>query len=221
MSTRSPATSTYQRRPEDVVASNGREVEQFATEACVARQNSGLLVPPPRIPPQMLDEAYERCDEVTGEYAKTFYLGTKLMTEAECTVHPTKCLCSNAMACSSFRRRPNQFHTKDDVFQADVRHQHAALSSDCASIRGEICYNYYGCNGSNPNKACAKANLPAWLVNSRDVIPGKNQCCGANLNCVKDANSGEARCFSNKIADIGGTHMNLGAHAVQGQQVKK
>jgi hypothetical protein len=149
------------------------------------------------------------------------FLGTKLMTEAECTVHPTKCLCSNAMACSSFRRRPNQFHTKDDVFQADVRHQHAALSSDCASIRGEICYNYYGCNGSNPNKACAKANLPAWLVNSRDVIPGKNQCCGANLNCVKDANSGEARCFSNKIADIGGTHMNLGAHAVQGQQVKK
>jgi hypothetical protein len=81
MESGSPATSTYQRRPEDVVASNGREVEQFATEACVARQNSGLLVPPPRIPPQMLDEAYERCDEVTGEYAKTFYLGTKLMTQ--------------------------------------------------------------------------------------------------------------------------------------------
>lgn len=81
MESGSPATSTYQRRPEDVVASNGREVEQFATEACVARQNSGLLVPPPRIPPAMLDEAYERCDEVTGEYAKTFYLGTKLMTQ--------------------------------------------------------------------------------------------------------------------------------------------
>lgn len=28
----------------------------------------------------MLDEAYERCAEVTSEYAKTFYLGTQLMT---------------------------------------------------------------------------------------------------------------------------------------------
>ena len=80
MESGSPSTSTYQRRPEDVVASNGREVEQRALEACVARQKSGILVPPPRVPPAMLDAAYERCDEVTGEYAKTFYLGTKLMT---------------------------------------------------------------------------------------------------------------------------------------------
>ena len=80
MESGSPSTSTYQRRPEDVVASNGREVEQFALEACVARQKSGILVPPPRVPQAMLDAAYERCDEVTGEYAKTFYLGTKLMT---------------------------------------------------------------------------------------------------------------------------------------------
>lgn len=28
----------------------------------------------------VLDEAYERCGEVTSEYAKTFYLGTQLMT---------------------------------------------------------------------------------------------------------------------------------------------
>lgn len=29
---------------------------------------------------RLLDEAYERCGEVTSEYAKTFYLGTQLMT---------------------------------------------------------------------------------------------------------------------------------------------
>jgi len=75
-----PASATFQRRPEDVVASNGREVEQFALECCVKRQTSGIRAPPPSIPSDMLDGAYERCREVTGEYAKTFYLGTKLMT---------------------------------------------------------------------------------------------------------------------------------------------
>lgn len=69
------APATYQRRPEDVVASNGREVEQYALQCCVKRQTSGLLVPKPSIPQDMLDSAYERCREVTGEYAKTFYLG--------------------------------------------------------------------------------------------------------------------------------------------------
>ena len=39
MESGSPATSTYQRRPEDVVASNGREVEQFASLP-VMRQKS-------------------------------------------------------------------------------------------------------------------------------------------------------------------------------------
>lgn len=30
--------------------------------------------------PARLEKAYERCGEITGEYAKTFYLGTQLMT---------------------------------------------------------------------------------------------------------------------------------------------
>lgn len=67
--------STFARRPEDVVASNGREVEQFALQCCVKRQTAGLFAPAPSIPQDMLDQAYERCREVTGEYAKTFYLG--------------------------------------------------------------------------------------------------------------------------------------------------
>jgi len=71
---------TYQRSPEFVVASNGREVEQRALRACVNRYKSNLKVPKPEIPKEMLESAYERCRVVTGEYAKTFYLGTKLMT---------------------------------------------------------------------------------------------------------------------------------------------
>ncbi|KAI5059028.1 hypothetical protein GOP47_0025347 [Adiantum capillus-veneris] len=34
----------------------------------------------PEISPQILEEAYTRCGEVCAEYAKTFYLGTMLMT---------------------------------------------------------------------------------------------------------------------------------------------
>ena len=67
--------ATFQRNPDDVVASNGREVEQFALECCVKRQTSGEMAPEPSIPQDMLDSAYERCREVTAEYAKTFYLG--------------------------------------------------------------------------------------------------------------------------------------------------
>ena len=44
------------------------------------RQTSGERVPPPKINDDTLDDAFERCREVTAEYAKTFYLGTKLMT---------------------------------------------------------------------------------------------------------------------------------------------
>jgi len=75
-----PEQQTYARTPESVVASDGRAVEQFALERCVERQVAGTKTPPPKIPEDMLDAAYERCNEVTAEYAKTFYLGTKLMT---------------------------------------------------------------------------------------------------------------------------------------------
>ena len=71
---------TFQRRPEDVVRSNGKEVELFALKACVKRQESGQLAPKINVVPSALEPAFERCREVTAEYAKTFYLGTKLMT---------------------------------------------------------------------------------------------------------------------------------------------
>ena len=87
--------NTYQRRPEDVVASNGREVEQLALQACVKRQLSGGSTPKPQIPQEMLDSAYERCREVTGEYAKTFYLGARpplTSTPAAASRLPPHCL---------------------------------------------------------------------------------------------------------------------------------
>ena len=71
---------TFQRRPEDVVRSNGKEVELFALKACVKTQESGQLAPKMNVVPSALEPAFERCREVTAEYAKTFYLGTKLMT---------------------------------------------------------------------------------------------------------------------------------------------
>ena len=75
------APSSARRRPEDVVAGpNGYEVEQRALEACVERQVNDVRAPRFNVPEDTLDAAYERCREVTAEYAKTFYLGTKLMT---------------------------------------------------------------------------------------------------------------------------------------------
>ncbi|CAL1373172.1 unnamed protein product [Linum trigynum] len=35
----------------------------------------------PKLDGEFLDESYERCREICAEYAKTFYLGTRLMTE--------------------------------------------------------------------------------------------------------------------------------------------
>ncbi|XP_015072370.1 phytoene synthase 2, chloroplastic-like [Solanum pennellii] len=43
--------------------------------------NENLCCKNPRFDPMFLDEAYELCRKICEEYAKTFYLGTKLMTE--------------------------------------------------------------------------------------------------------------------------------------------
>lgn len=44
------------------------------------RLPNGVPLPPSRWTAKSLEEAYVRCGEVTSEYAKTFYLGTQLMT---------------------------------------------------------------------------------------------------------------------------------------------
>lgn len=60
----------------------GREVEERALDCCIQMHQDhphGLQMPS-RFGTGGLDEAYERCGVVTASYAKTFYLGTQLMT---------------------------------------------------------------------------------------------------------------------------------------------
>eukprot|EP00877_Chromochloris_zofingiensis_P001479 jgi/Chrzof1/11331/Cz05g32220.t1_PSY[v5.2] len=61
----------------------GREVEESAMWRCIELQQKwpvGVTLPGPKWADGILNEAYERCGAVTSEYAKTFYLGTQLMT---------------------------------------------------------------------------------------------------------------------------------------------
>jgi hypothetical protein len=61
----------------------GREIEEAAMQRCIElqlRHPNGVPMPRRAWGGSLLEEAYERCGEVTSEYAKTFYLGTQLMT---------------------------------------------------------------------------------------------------------------------------------------------
>lgn len=62
----------------------GREVEESAMWRCIKLQQecpNGLKLPMQSWENSgLLEQAYSRCAEVTSEYAKTFYLGTQLMT---------------------------------------------------------------------------------------------------------------------------------------------
>lgn len=62
----------------------GKEVEEAAMWRCIKLQQAhpgGLdLQLGPSWGNGLLEQAYDRCAEVTSEYAKTFYLGTQLMT---------------------------------------------------------------------------------------------------------------------------------------------
>ncbi|EFJ42086.1 hypothetical protein VOLCADRAFT_97827 [Volvox carteri f. nagariensis] len=83
-------------RPSDVVTPTspapaappllkGRDVEDYAMWRCIeAHQGRKMSVPRGfRWSGGVLDQAYEKCGQVTSEYAKTFYLGTQLMTPAQ------------------------------------------------------------------------------------------------------------------------------------------
>jgi phytoene synthase len=71
------------------LALGGREVEAAAMQACIAVHRAhpdGLNIwnaERPRWSTGVLDAAYERCGDVTSEFAKTFYMGTQLMTPAQ------------------------------------------------------------------------------------------------------------------------------------------
>ncbi|KAG2428559.1 hypothetical protein HYH02_014363 [Chlamydomonas schloesseri] len=63
----------------------GRDVEDYAMWRCIeAHQGQRMSVPRGfKWSGGVLDQAYEKCGQVTSEYAKTFYLGTQLMTPAQ------------------------------------------------------------------------------------------------------------------------------------------
>lgn len=65
---------------------HGRAVEEHAMRVCIEqhkRYPNGLPVPKLGWNANVLEGAYSRCAEVTSEYAKTFYLGTQLMTPSQ------------------------------------------------------------------------------------------------------------------------------------------
>jgi phytoene synthase len=62
---------------------HGREVEEAAMWQCIETHSlypNGTSFPNLQWKGNVLDEAYTLCGDITAEYAKTFYLGTQLMT---------------------------------------------------------------------------------------------------------------------------------------------
>eukprot|EP00798_Chlamydomonas_sp_ICE-L_P032138 gene32138-16663_t len=60
-----------------------KAIEDAAMRRCIethTKYPNGVPVPQQTIRGAVLDDAYTLCGEVTGEFAKTFYLGTQLMT---------------------------------------------------------------------------------------------------------------------------------------------
>lgn len=61
----------------------GRDVEDAAMRRCIEQHKrcpNGLSLPAMRWSGPTLENAYERCGQITREYAKTFYMATHLMT---------------------------------------------------------------------------------------------------------------------------------------------
>jgi len=62
---------------------SGKQIEERAMRLQIEtalKYPNGRPELAPRVDPALLDKAYARCGQVTSDYAKTFYLGTTLMT---------------------------------------------------------------------------------------------------------------------------------------------
>mmetsp|Transcript_35943 Transcript_35943/g.49890 ORF Transcript_35943/g.49890 Transcript_35943/m.49890 type:complete len:413 (+) Transcript_35943:140-1378(+) len=64
----------------DTFIGNGKEVENFALDCAIKTAALGERNLKLNVDEEVLEAAYQSCNNVTAEYAKTFYLGTKLMT---------------------------------------------------------------------------------------------------------------------------------------------
>lgn len=83
-STSAPSKSSILAAPPPSL--KGREVEDFAMWRCIEQHEArrpNLVRSRSMWTGGVLEQAYERCGEVTSEYAKTFYLGTQLMTPVQ------------------------------------------------------------------------------------------------------------------------------------------
>lgn len=83
----SPASTSVLDLSRPAKGLKGKEVEEAAMWRCIKLQQAypgGLNVQlTPSWDKVLLTQAYDRCAEVTSEYAKTFYLGTQLMTQEQ------------------------------------------------------------------------------------------------------------------------------------------
>ena len=130
------------------------------------------------------------------------FLATTLISEQGCLQDPQQCTCSQEMGCSSFRRRPSQFHQSTDVFHGDPASAQVRNTANCASIINELCYDYQGCFARHGNYRSPCGNTlkdsPEWMQNGARFVEGDNQCCGAGLECQKEGTPGDmtkvARC---------------------------
>ena len=79
---RIPASNILIQPQPDILLAGGHNVEEAALEACVQhhiQHPQGLQINMGH-GSSALSDAYKRCGDITQMYAKTFYLGTQLMT---------------------------------------------------------------------------------------------------------------------------------------------
>lgn len=79
----SSSSSVVATPPEQIVLSSEQKVHDVVLKQAALVQRPFSKKPPQILLPRsqsMLNEAYDRCRQVCAEYAKTFYLGTLLMT---------------------------------------------------------------------------------------------------------------------------------------------
>ncbi|KAI7735563.1 hypothetical protein M8C21_004752 [Ambrosia artemisiifolia] len=60
---------------------NDLRVREIVQRQLLTRRDDHSVSRQPEFHPEFLEEAYDRCRDICAEYAKTFYLGTRLMTE--------------------------------------------------------------------------------------------------------------------------------------------
>jgi len=62
---------------------NDLRVREIVQRQLLTRGDDHIVFRKPEFHPEFLEEAYDRCRDICAEYAKTFYLGTRLMTEED------------------------------------------------------------------------------------------------------------------------------------------